>query len=257
MVARQTPSPDRKARHLDSATLLFLKGSTILTLPAWLDLSAVAVGALSGAMVGTSRKLDLVGTVALAFLCGLGGGLIRDMIMQKGDVYMLNSTNAVIVSVLTGVVVFLFPTLFERIPNALEWVDIVSVALFVVAGTNKAVVYELGAVQTILMGVITGVGGGMLRDVFLGDVPKIFQPSNFYAVCALGGSVVYLALMVLCNVGNPWCAFVSVFVTVALRRASLRYDIMSPGGVDLTPRVTEPVKRAVANHTQKKAEKDR
>ena len=63
--------------------------------------------------------------------------------------------------------------------------------------------------------------------------------------------------MVLCNVGNPWCAFVSVFVTVALRRASLRYDIMSPGGVDLTPRVTEPVKRAVANHAQKKAEKDR
>lgn len=199
------------------------QGTHALMLPAWLELTAVVVGSLSGSLVAIDRKLDMTGCVALSLICGLGGGLIRDIIMQKGDVYMLNSTPAILLCVLAGIVVFHFPKAFFRIPNAIEWADIVEVGLFCAAGVSKALGYGLGGVQAVLMGVITGVGGGLLRDVCLGDVPRIFQTSNLYALCALGGSLTYFALHDLAHVMNPWLAIACTLVTVALRRASLRW----------------------------------
>lgn len=105
------------------------------------ELTAVVVGSLSGSLVAIDRKLDMTGCVALSLICGLGGGLIRDIIMQKGDVYMLNSTPAILLCVLAGIVVFHFPKAFFRIPNAIEWADIVEVGLFCAAGVSKALGY--------------------------------------------------------------------------------------------------------------------
>lgn len=220
------------------------QGTHALLLPTWLELTAVVVGSLSGSLVAIDRKLDLTGCVALSLICGLGGGLIRDVIMQKGDVYMLNSTPAIVLCIVAGVIVFHFPKPFSRVPNAIEWADIIEVGLFSAAGVSKALAYGLGGVQAILMGVITGVGGGLLRDVCLGDVPRIFQTSNFYAVCALGGSLAYFALYRYAHVMNPWVAMACVIVTVALRRASLRWGIVSSSSRDHTDQVLAPVKKA-------------
>lgn len=222
------------------------QGTHALLLPTWLELTAVVVGSLSGSLVAIDRKLDLTGCVALSLICGLGGGLIRDVIMQKDDVYMLNSTPAIVLCIVAGVIVFHFPKPFARVPNAIEWADIIEVGLFSAAGVSKALAYGLGGVQAILMGVITGVGGGLLRDVCLGDVPRIFQTSNFYAVCALGGSLAYFALYRYAHVMNPWVAMVCVIVTVALRRASLRWGIVSSSSRDHTDQVLAPVKKAAA-----------
>lgn len=82
------------------------QGTHALMLPAWLELTAVVVGSLSGSLVAIDRKLDMTGCVALSLICGLGGGLIRDIIMQRGDVYMLNSTPAILLCVLAGIIVF-------------------------------------------------------------------------------------------------------------------------------------------------------
>lgn len=220
------------------------QGTHAPMLPAWLELTAVVVGSLSGSLVAIDRKLDMTGCVALSLICGLGGGLIRDIIMQKGDVYMLNSTPAILLCVLAGIIVFHFPKAFFRIPNAIEWADIVEVGLFCAAGVSKALGYGLGGVQAVLMGVITGVGGGLLRDVCLGDVPRIFQTSNLYALCALGGSLTYFALYGLAHVMNPWVAIACTLVTVALRRASLRWGIVSSTSRDHTDIVLAPVRRA-------------
>ena len=162
-----------------------------VSIPVWLDLAAVVVGSASGLLVAQDRKLDLVGHIVLAMLGGLGGGLIRDIIMQRGGVYMISSEMAIPVTVLAGLVGFLFPGIFRKVPNLLEWVDIISVGLFVAAGTDKAVIYSLSPWAAVLMGTATGVGGGMMRDIFLGDTPRIFQRSNLYAICAVAGSVVY------------------------------------------------------------------
>ncbi len=203
-------------------------------IPMWMDLLAVLVGSLSGALVGTAKKLDLIGVVSCAFLTGLGGGLIRDVTMQVGTVYFLDSYYAIPTSLITGIVVFYLHEWSEKVPELIEWIDISSVALFVIAGSDKAVAYSLSPLAVIFMGTMTGVGGGMLRDSIIGETPRIFKKSNFYAVCAVFGSVVFLTIYSFIG----WerhiatiCCFLSV---VILRRLSLRYDWQSPADVELT-----------------------
>ena len=215
-----------------------------VSLPAWVDLMSVIVGSASGIAVARSRHLDAVGFVGLALLCGLGGGLIRDVMMQTGGVYMLDSAFAIPASAATGLLAFLFPHPLDRAGALLEWLDIAAVALFALVGCDKALVHDLLPASCVLMGVITGVGGGMLRDVFLGDVPRIFQRSNLYAVCALAGSATYWCAVVLGHVSKFWGAVLCVAVTIGLRRWSLRFNVQTPADVDLGPRVAEPMRRA-------------
>ena len=112
-------------------------------IPYWLDLLTVIIGAISGILVARDRHLDLVGFVGLGLLGGLGGGLIRDVMMQEGGVYMLNSPYAIPAAVFTAVLLFMFPEPLDRFPRMLEWTDIISVGLFAVVGTDKALVYHL------------------------------------------------------------------------------------------------------------------
>jgi uncharacterized membrane protein YeiH len=202
---------------------------TAVAIPAWLDASAVAVGSVSGVLVATERKLDLVGFIVLAMLGGLGGGLIRDLIIQHNDVYMVNSSYAIPMTVLVGCGGFLFPSLLTRFPHLIEWVDIISVGLFVAAGSDKAIVYHMNPWAVVLMGTVTGVGGGMLRDIFLGDTPRIFQRSNFYAICAVAGSIAFYMLIIHANVTGEWATAISVAIVILMRRLSLHFNILSPG----------------------------
>ncbi|MGO5210370.1 trimeric intracellular cation channel family protein [Parafannyhessea sp. LCP21S3_E6] len=215
---------------------------TAVAIPAWLDASAVAVGSVSGVLVATDRKLDLVGFIVLAMLGGLGGGLIRDLIIQHNDVYMVNSPYAIPMTVLVGCGGFLFPSLLTRFPHLIEWVDIISVGLFVAAGSDKAIVYHMNPWAVVLMGTVTGVGGGMLRDIFLGNTPRIFQRSNFYAICAVAGSIAFYMLVIHANVTGEWATAISVTVVILMRRLSLHFNILSPANVDLAPVVKKKVR---------------
>ena len=225
-------------------------------IPDWLDLSAVVVGAFAGVLVGQKYKLDLVGFIAMCLICALGGGLLRDAIMQVGSVYALESEWAIFLCVLTAVIGFFFPSALSHFPNLYEWVDIASVALFVVAGADKAIAYELRAPAVVLMGTITGIGGGMLRDVFLGEIPHVFRQSNFYAVCAVAGSITYYACMALR--GDQLIASVAtVAVVMLLRRISLQWDIVSPAEVDLEPKVVDTGKRVLRGVNARRGGKSR
>ena len=216
-----------------------------VSLPTWVDLASVVVGSAGGVMVARARHLDAVGFVGLALLCGLGGGLIRDVMMQVDSVYMLDSPFAIPASVATGLIAFLFPQPLDRAGSLLEWLDIMAVALFALVGTDKAIVYGFYPASCVLMGIMTGVGGGMLRDVFLGEVPRIFQKSNLYALCALAGGVAYYLAVVCLSINKLWGSVICVAVTIGLRRWSLRFNVQTPADVDLGPRVAAPVKRAV------------
>lgn len=215
-----------------------------VSLPTWVDLASVVVGSAGGVVVARSRHLDAVGFVGLALLCGLGGGLIRDVMMQEGGVYMLDSPFAIPASVLTGLIAFFFPRPIDRAGNLLEWLDIFAVALFALVGTDKALVHGFLPASCILMGIMTGVGGGMLRDVFLGEVPRIFQRSNLYALCALGGSVAYYLAVACASINKLWGSALCLAVTIGLRRWSLRYNVQTPADIDLGPRIVAPMRRA-------------
>lgn len=232
-----------------------LSPSVAVSLPAWLDLASVAVGGLTGALVARERKLDPIGFIGLSMLCGLGGGLIRDMAMQCGSVYMLDNPYAIPAAVLIGLVAFFFPGPFARVPDLVEWMDIISVALFALGGTDKAIVHGLLPISAVLMGTLTGVGGGMLRDVFLGDVPRIFKPSNYYAVCAVAGSTVYYACVMWLGMNKYLAAVLLVATTVGLRRWSLSVDATTPADVNLAPQLKRLARKARTTHSRQRRKK--
>lgn len=218
--------------------------SVALELPFALEMLGIVIGTIGGTLVACERRLDLVGGVGLGMACGLGGGLIRDVIMQKGSVYMLDSPYGIPVAVVVSLLVFFFSSPFVRRPHIIEWLDILGVGVFAVAGCDKAMLYGLSVWAALLMGILTGNGGGLLRDIMLGDVPKLFRKGNWYGICALLGSMAYWGCVMLAGVPKGPAATLGVVVTIAARRASLRFNLQSPAGVDLTPSVKRALGRA-------------
>ncbi len=213
-----------------------------IALPAILDLGAVTAGAVSGALEACNKKLDIVGVLVLAFITALGGGAIRDMLLPTDHIYMLDTPLAVILTAVIGLAAFFFSGLFYKLDKPIALFDIISVALFTVSGADKALTCGYGIIPCVLMGALTGVGGGVVRDVCLGRIPNVFKSSNFYAVCSIAGALVYFSLVEL-HLVKLVAAFACVVTVVGLRWLSVHYDLITATPVDLTAKLMGPLGR--------------
>lgn len=213
-----------------------------VAIPIWLEMLAVIVASISGVLTAREHKLDFIGAVGLAVACGLGGGVIRDVILQKGAVYILDQPLALPMSVATAAIAFVFPVIFEKPDRLIAILDIFSVGLYAAVGADKAMVYDLSPSVCVMMGFFTAVGGGMLRDIFLGQTPGIFLRGNFYAITAIAGATSYVALIENFHAPNIVALVVCVAITMALRWISLHYNILTPTEIDLD-RVARPIKQ--------------
>ena len=225
-----------------SAVSASVIASESVAIPLTFELLAVVVAAATGALTARENKLDLVGAIGLAVLVSLGGGLIRDVILQEGNVYILRQPLALPVAIATAAAVFTFPVMVEKPDRLVAILDIFSVGLFAVMGADKTMLYGYPAITCVMMGFFTAVGGGLLRDVCLARVPYIFQRSNLYAIAAIAGALTYIVLVQCLDIWNIAAAVISVAVTMAVRWWSIRYNIMSPTEVDLH-KLPEPVKK--------------
>lgn len=225
-----------------SAVSASVIASESVAIPLAFELFAVVVAAATGALTARENKLDLVGAIGLAVLVSLGGGLIRDVILQEGNVYILRQPLALPVAIATAAAVFTFPVMVEKPDRLVAILDIFSVGLFAVMGADKTMLYGYPAITCVMMGFFTAVGGGLLRDVCLARVPYIFQRSNLYAIAAIAGALTYIVLVQCLDIWNIAAAVISVAVTMAVRWWSIRYNIMSPTEVDLH-KLPEPVKK--------------
>lgn len=225
-----------------SAVSASVIASESVAIPLAFELLAVVVAAATGALAARENKLDLVGAIGLAVLVSLGGGLIRDVILQEGNVYILRQPLALPVAIATAAAVFTFPVMVEKPDRLVAILDIFSVGLFAVMGADKTMLYGYPAITCVMMGFFTAVGGGLLRDVCLARVPYIFQRSNLYAIAAIAGALTYIVLVQCLDIWNIAAAVISVAVTMAVRWWSIRYNIMSPTEVDLH-KLPEPVKK--------------
>lgn len=226
-----------------SAVSASVIASESVAIPLAFELLAVVVAAATGALTARENKLDLVGAIGLAVLVSLGGGLIRDVILQEGNVYILRQPLALPVAIATAAAVFTFPVMVEKPDRLVAILDIFSVGLFAVMGADKTMLYGYPAITCVMMGFFTAVGGGLLRDVCLARVPYIFQRSNLYAIAAIAGASAYIALVKCLGMWNIAAAILSVALTMLVRWWSIRYNIMSPTEVDLH-KLPEPVKKA-------------
>ena len=209
-----------------------------VSFPIALEFGAVLAGAVSGALTACNMRMDLIGVCALAGASSLGGGLIRDMILSDQGVYMLDYPQAMLCCIVVAFLAFFFSSLIQRFEKPIAFFDIVSVALFSVTGADKALVAGYGISAGIVLGVLTAVGGGVIRDVIVGRVPAIFRASNFYAVCSLAGALVY-CLLVTNHMVKGWAALVSAAIVLSLRYLSLHYNWHTCAPIDLAQRYTQ------------------
>ncbi len=216
----------------------------VMQIPIWVEMFTVIAASAAGAMTARTVRLDLLGTIMLAIVTGLAGGLLRDMMMQVGDVYMLKQPYAIPASAITGIIIFFAPLRGRRIITVMQVIDIINIGLYAAMGADKAFAYDFDVPACILLGGFTGVGGGLFRDICLSVRPALFTAGgNFYGIAAIIGTIGYLVARIEFGVGPTMAAIVCVIVTVAVRWASVRFDIQSPEPMDLTSAAVRTVRK--------------
>jgi len=157
-----------------------------------LDLLGVFVFALSGATLALEKQLDLFGVLALAVVTALGGGLLRDVLLGALPPASLHQNRFLATAVLAGVVAFLAANRLHHVAGAVLVFDAAGLGLFVATGTAKALHAGLGVVPAMALGCLTGVGGGIARDVLVGVVPVVLRRELYAVPALLGAGVVCL-----------------------------------------------------------------
>lgn len=153
-----------------------------------LDIVGIAVFAVAGALTGIEKKLDIFGIIFLAGVTALGGGFIRDVLLGAAPVAGLEDWRYIVTPAGVGLVVFYVHPAVSKLRRALLLVDAAGMGLFAVAGARKAIDFGLGPVGSCVIGMITAIGGGLLRDVLVREIPTILH-REIYATAALLGAV--------------------------------------------------------------------
>lgn len=193
-------------------------------LPLSIDLGATATFALTGAFAGVRRRYDVVGVFFLAFASGVGGGLIRDGLLLRGGLPVAITDSRYLVTVVLACVVGLM--LGGRMRHFERWiliVDALGLGAYAVVGAQKALLVHLGIPAALLIGVVNAAGGGILRDVLSREEPLIFKPGEFYALVALAGAAIFVALTVLLGADAIASAAAAIALTFILRMLTLRF----------------------------------
>jgi len=159
------------------------------TLVLCLDLGGTFAFALSGAMAGIRQRLDLFGILVLSFAASSFGGIGRDVLIGAIPPAALADWRYLAVSLAAGILTFFWSTLITKLRNPVRLLDAIGLAFFAVSGTEKALAFGLNPVMAALLGMLTGVGGGIARDVLLAEIPTVLR-SDLYAVAALAGAAV-------------------------------------------------------------------
>ena len=195
-------------------------------LPLVLDLMGTFVFALSGALAGVKRQLDLFGVLVLSFAAGNSGGITRDVLIGAVPPGAVNDWRYLAVSLVAGVVTFYFSPSIVRMWNPVLLFDAAGLALFAVAGASKALAYGLNPVMATMLGMVTGIGGGVVRDILLAEIPTVLR-AELYAVAALAAAAVVVIGHML-NLPVAPAMAVALILCFSLRVMAIRYGWRLP-----------------------------
>lgn len=211
-------------------------------LPVTYDLVAVFLFAITGALVAYRKGYDYFGLFSLALVVGAGGGLIRDGIfLNNGPPAFVQDWRYTAVVLAAGCLVILLGEHIHRANLVLLLADGLGLGLYVVVGSQKSINLGLSVLAAGLIGIINAIGGGLLRDVLTKEEPLVFRPGQFYALAALLGVTVFLALGVGFHVNAQLSALIAIGVAFAMRIVAVGFDIK-----------THPVKEHAARSVVKK-----
>lgn len=197
-----------------------------LAIPLWLDAVAVGFGGLAGALAARRRGFDIVGVLFLAVIGGLGGALLRDLLLQV-PVRALTSPWLLPSAFLGGLLIapllkVVGPLRFRR-DVAFVLLDALSLALYSTLGTDRAMSAGLPPISCVFVGTVAGVGGALIRDILINEQPEHFKPGSFYVLAAIPGCIAYFILRTV-ELPVIISAAVSIAAVVAIRMSSWSLD---------------------------------
>ncbi|CAL9568784.1 trimeric intracellular cation channel family protein [Streptomyces albus] len=194
----------------------------------WLDIVGIFVFAISGALLAVRRNFDVFGMAVLAEVTGLGGGLFRDVVIGAVPPAAFTDLGYFLTPLVATVLVFFLHPVVERINKAVSVFDAAGLGLFCVTGTLKGHEFGLGLTSSVVMGLATAAGGGVLRDVLANEVPSLLRwDREIYAVPAIVGSSA-VALLIHLDAVRPVTAVGAALLAFGLRLLALRYNLRAP-----------------------------
>ena len=192
-----------------------------------LDLIGVGVFAISGALAAGRRRLDLIGVVVLAAVTAVGGGTVRDLLLDRHPIFWLADARYLIV-IITAALATVVYVRWARVPGiTLDVADALGLALFSIAGTQVAERAGLPALSCVLLGTVTGAAGGAIRDVLTAQVPTVLQRGSLYATAAIAGTSFYILLARL-GIALPTAALAGMALVAGLRLAAIWWGLKLP-----------------------------
>jgi uncharacterized membrane protein YeiH len=192
-----------------------------------LDLTGTFAFALNGSLTALrAARLDIVGVVALGMITALGGGIIRDVLLGSLPPATFSDWRYLAVAAGGGLITFVFGRRLERLNTPIIFLDAVGLSLFAVTGASKAIGSGLGPAQAVILGTITGVGGGTLRDVLIQQIPSVLR-SELYAIPAMVGATIVVVASLL-GADGPATAIGAAAVCFGIRMLGVRFGLNAP-----------------------------
>lgn len=188
----------------------------------------VAVAAITGVLAARGKRVDLFGVIVLALVTAFGGGTIRDFSLGDFPVFWANDPAYVYTAGVAAVLTFFAARTHEFPLGWLQVADAFALALFTIVGLVKALSFQVAPSIAVILGVITGVAGGILRDLLLGEIPLVFRPEIYlYATAAFFGATLYV-LLTAWRVERPFDMVGGVAAVLVLRLAGIRWKLALP-----------------------------
>jgi len=192
------------------------------TLQLLVEIAGTAAFALSGVLKGAQKRLDAVGVCVVGFLAAFGGGTLRDLLLDQRPFFWVRHEEMLwgVMALCLLAMLFMRRHHFDLTLKAIEWPDAMGLGLFTATGVHLALLSQTSMLVAVLMGLITGVFGGVLRDIVCNEIPAVFSNHHPYAVCAFTGGWAYIGLW---QLGAPgWASLVAcVLITAGLRGLAL------------------------------------
>lgn len=210
--------PKPGSRHRDE--LVVNEKVVVNALLVAFDLGGTFVFALSGAVAGVKHRLDLFGVLVLAFAAGNSGGIARDLMIGAVPPAAISDWPYITVSILAGLITFYWYRTINRLSSPVLVFDAAGLALFAVSGAGKALAFHAGPYAATLLGMLTGIGGGMVRDVLLREIPTVLR-TELYAIAALLGAAVVVLGRTL-QLPSPATAIAGAILCFGLRFIAMR-----------------------------------
>lgn len=197
-------------------------------MPAWIEYFAVAVCAITAVLAAEGKRMDLFGVLVLALVTSVGGGTLRDLCLGVRPVFWVEQPPVVWTALITAAVTFVIVRFVHLPARVLAVADAFGLALFGIVGTEKALAHDAPGLVAVLLGIVTGVAGGILRDVLRREIPWVFQAEvELYATALFAGALVFVLL-------REWLPpseshrYIGMGVILTIRFAAMRWKLRLP-----------------------------